>query len=242
MDPFEDSKQMIGEMAVRAANIPKRFASGFLGIDPQVTLEHIPLVARAKAWAALFNNRVCTGLYLSGQTGCGKSHLAAAILHEVCMRGFGGRWVNLCELAHKFRCAFDGGWAPTEDEVLEEFEGVALVVFDDLGAERPTPAFLEKLYLILKRRQDDMKPIIVTSNYDGKTLRERLRGEHGETADSGERIVAQLKGMVESLGTFPKIDLRRRPKTPVEAQQGPILPLSGAGVGNHTAQEETGHD
>ena len=239
MDAFEDMtdeqmKQVVGDMMVRAAGIPKRFESGFGGLEP-VTPEHIALIARGRAWAECFSRRVVTGLYLSGQTGCGKSHLAAAILRAVCLRGFGGRWVNLCELALDIRNAYNSdGWGPTEDEILADFEDVALVVFDDLGVERPTAAFLERLYLILKRRQDAMKPVVITSNYDGKALRERLHGVHNETADSGERIVAQLKGMVESLGTFPKVDLRRVARKPVEAQKGPLQPVSRlGGAGNN---------
>jgi DNA replication protein DnaC len=140
------------------------------------------------------------GLLMSGPVGCGKTHLAVAILQQIIDKGYSGLYYNSPNLLRDIRATFDDGSELTEDDLLEEVTSTDMLVFDDVGAERSSEFVLDRFYLVINQRYEAGKPVIVTTNLDHEAMTERL----------GERIVSRLLEMCQPFGPFPAEDWRKK--------------------------------
>jgi DNA replication protein DnaC len=140
------------------------------------------------------------GLLMIGSVGCGKTHLAVAVLQQIIDKGYSGLYYNSPQLLRDIRATFDEGSLVTEDDLLEEVTSTDLLVFDDVGAENSTQFVLDRFYLVINERYEAGKPILVTTNLDMEALENRL----------GERIVSRLNEMCATFGPFPVEDWRRK--------------------------------
>jgi DNA replication protein DnaC len=118
-------------------------------------------------------------LVLQGSYGCGKTHLAAAIVNERLRAGHAALFVVVPDLLDHLRAAF----SPTSEEAYDDrFEAVRsapLLVLDDLGTQAPTPWAAEKLFQILNHRYNARLPTVITTNWELEDLDERLRSRLG---------------------------------------------------------------
>lgn len=127
--------------------------------------------------AAGRSSGVC-GLFLCGDTGTGKTHLATGIL----------RALLLNERIEPSRVVFDRaarlitevqdtyGTGGTE-KVLAKREGAAVWVLDDLGAEKATEDVLRILTDLFSAREG--RPNVITSNYEPGQMADRWEGSFG---------------------------------------------------------------
>jgi DNA replication protein DnaC len=131
------------------------------------------------------------GLYLwSDQTGCGKSHLAYALVQREILAGRRVVALEWTDFLGRIKATFNrkfGG--ETEHEVEAQIEGSDLVVLDDVGAGRVTEWSTEKLWSLVNARYLAKKPIVITSNYGLPMLR-RLLGK-----PDGDRIASRIENM-----------------------------------------------
>jgi DNA replication protein DnaC len=102
---------------------------------------------------------------LVGNTGVGKSHLAAAYLNHVISLGKPGKFVSLIELMSSLRKTIGAKDGPDWDALLETYTICPLLVLDDVGQEKPTEKVNETLFLILNSRINWERPTVVTTNY-----------------------------------------------------------------------------
>lgn len=58
----------------------------------------------------------------------------------------------------------------SEAEILDIYKTVDLLIIDDLGKEQCSDWSMSTLYSILNDRYEDMKPVIVTTNYGAEDL------------------------------------------------------------------------
>jgi len=101
--------------------------------------------------------------FLTGGTGTGKTHLAAAIFRASRLTGC---WSTVPDLLLRVRSTFRDHADETEKEIVNYYTGAPMLVLDDLGAEKVTDWSLSTLYVIVNRRIDALKPTVVTSNLD----------------------------------------------------------------------------
>lgn len=128
------------------------------------------------------------GLYIHGPVGTGKTHIAYSIKkHWDEVSRYGALFWNTTELLTEIREDFDRPNIEKSrvEERLMDFKG--LLIFDDIGSEKPTEWVLEKFYLVVNKRYNDMRPIIFTSNLSIPQLAERL----------GDRIASRLVEMCD---------------------------------------------
>lgn len=184
------------------ARIPRRFLNKSLETFSGRDKVRKMLVHSAKAYINQFNfeREYPKGLLMIGHIGCGKSHLAAAILRGVIEKGYSGLFYNSPELLRDIRATFDARSELTEDDLIEDVTTTDLLVFDDVGAENMTEFVRDRFYLIINERYENCKPVIVTTNLGLEPLENRL----------GNRIVSRLLEMCETFGPFPEEDWRRR--------------------------------
>jgi DNA replication protein DnaC len=125
-------------------------------------------------------------MFLSGKTGCGKTHLAVSVLREARVSSaLGGYFITVPEMLMKIRAAFSSTSIETEEEIVKKFSDYEVLVLDDLGSEKTYEYSITTLFLILDRRDRYNKRTIVTSNLSLKEIEESL----------GARIASRLAGM-----------------------------------------------
>jgi DNA replication protein DnaC len=116
-------------------------------------------------------------LIITGEYGCGKTHLAAAIANAQIEAGNKVLFVTAPDLLDHLRNAF----RPTDgdeegyDTRFDEVRNTPLLILDDLGIESPTPWAVEKLYQVLNHRYNARLPTVITTNHSLDDLEQRLR-------------------------------------------------------------------
>lgn len=133
------------------------------------------------------------GIMFIGKYGTGKTHLACSIAIELINRKTPVIYGTAITLLSKIRQTYDNNTNTNEWELLEMYSNVELLIIDDLGKEKPSEWVLEKLYHIINQRYENLKPIIITTNYDSNTLINRLSTK--ENSSTAEAIVSRLNEM-----------------------------------------------
>jgi len=117
-------------------------------------------------------------LMLTGNYGCGKTHLAAAIANARVRLGQQALFVVVPDLLDHLRATFNPRSSVTYDKRFEKVRRAPFLVLDDLGTESATLWAQEKLYQLFNYRYVAKLPTVITTakpleQLDGK-LRTRL--------------------------------------------------------------------
>jgi DNA replication protein DnaC len=104
-------------------------------------------------------------LVLLGRTGCGKTHLAAAIGHYLENKGMRAEFCVVPDLLELLRSAMrddvpSGGGQ--YDEIFEAARRSSFLILDDLGVHSATAWAQEKLFQILNYRYNAKLPTVIT--------------------------------------------------------------------------------
>lgn len=113
-------------------------------------------------------------LVLIGATGCGKTHLAAAIANQQIARGKPAYFVVVPDLLDHLRSAYGPDSKIPYDELFETIRTAPLLILDDLGAHSSTAWAEEKLYQLVNHRYNHRLATVVTTNLPLDALDERL--------------------------------------------------------------------
>lgn len=133
------------------------------------------------------------GLYIEGTNGTGKTHLAAAIALQLIGEGVPVICKTSSDLLGDIKRSFSAEGA-REHEVLDVYKRVDLLIIDDLGKEQCSDWSMSTLYSILNDRYEDMKPTIVTTNYNTEQLTAALTPKGFDNT----KIVAIISRLRES--------------------------------------------
>ena len=124
-------------------------------------------------------------LLLTGQPGCGKTHLTVGIINERLKRGEPSFFAFVPALLDYLRATFRPDSLTGYDETFEQVKTAPFLALDDLGAENSTPWAEEKLYQIIVHRHNARLPTVITANYLSlKALEEakpRIRSRLGDS-------------------------------------------------------------
>jgi DNA replication protein DnaC len=134
---------------------------------------------------------------LCGKTGCGKTHLAVAMMRQKIINSetifdvdhYYGRkqaiFITAPELLLEIRTSYNNKDGDTEEDIINKYGGIGLLVLDDLGAEKTSEWVESTLYLIIDRRNRNERWTIITSNLDLEEIEHHL----------GARIASRLSDM-----------------------------------------------
>mgnify|MGYP001136353449 FL=1 len=139
-------------------------------------------------------------LVLMGSVGCGKTHLAYAVVAERLARKRPTYYGSVPEILDALRRGFDGNGGMDYDRRLQTMQQVDLLVLDDLGTEHQTPWVAEKMFQLVNYRYTRRLPLVVTTN---------LVVTKGEGMDPRIRSRLLDRQLCEVL-TFPAGDYRQR--------------------------------
>ena len=109
------------------------------------------------------------GIYMAGDYGAGKTHLAAAVMREAMLRLptltylFG----SLSYTIHRIKRSFEKDGSNCDDrDIVDNMVCADLIVIDDLGKEHDTPWVRSMAYLIINERYNQKRATIYTTNED----------------------------------------------------------------------------
>lgn len=130
------------------------------------------------------NNEQENGLIITGNSGVGKTHLAASISNELIRENKLVLMGRLTSLLDMIKETFKDN-SKSENELIELFSNVDMVVIDDLGTEKISSWALDKLYTIIENRNENKLPIIITTKFDKEDLLHRfIQSDDKELSDA----------------------------------------------------------
>ncbi len=206
------------------ARIPRRYRH----CDFSNFRDYNESLARAKARALKLADAfpvVERGLFLEGNPGVGKTHLAVAVLrHVVASTSARALFYDTRDLLRVIRSTYDPVVRTTEIEVLRPVMEADLLVLDDLGAEKTSEWVEETLNLIVNTRYNERRITVFTSNHpdipdetDPNSLSCRV----------GIRMRSRLEEMCDFLD-LRGADFRFAPANPTDKE---LLDLADMGKG-----------
>ena len=119
------------------------------------------------------------GLIIMGESGVGKTHLAASIANRLIENDKIVLMGRLTTLLDMIKETFKDN-TKSENELIELYSNVDLIIIDDLGTEKISNWALEKLYTIIENRNENRLPIIITTRFDKQGLIERFSQSQDE--------------------------------------------------------------
>lgn len=97
-------------------------------------------------------------LVLYGNTGVGKTYMAAAITNAVMNNGFSARFTTVSQFERRL-------WnTQNKHDLYSEYTECGLLVIDDMGAERNSEYMNEILFNLIDERLKRQKPVVITTN------------------------------------------------------------------------------
>lgn len=199
-DPSEPHAITVYRIRLRQARIPKAYelatVSGYKAEDdPQ------------RALRSAVANWITTGergLFISGNTGCGKTHLAiAALRSRIRDRGVNGLFVDWATAAGQMARAWHDRDEDIEGEILGDLIDAPVLVLDDLGGERHNEANVDRLHVIINERCANGGISIITSNLSLDAVGDRY----------GSRIKSRIIGACDLIEAKGVNDWRRNHAT-----------------------------
>lgn len=175
------------------SGIKKRFANRTFDNFLRDTPERKQCYEAAKKYADNFDiaYKNGDGLYILGSNGTGKTHLAAAIALQLLSNEVPVIFKTSVDLFADIKKAFDSE-ETNEYEITKAYKTVDLLIIDDLGKERCTEWSMTTLYDIINDRYEDMKPTVITTNYNVNEIAEALT-PHGGDRTKIDAIISRLK-------------------------------------------------
>jgi DNA replication protein DnaC len=120
-------------------------------------------LAAVRAYAGDFD-RLCAdgmGLLITGPTGAGKTHLAAALAHALIEAEHEVLFYNATALLHAIQSGCRG---QSDADPVAACVRAGLLILDDAGAEKPSAWTQATFYHILNTRIDELRPTVITTN------------------------------------------------------------------------------
>ncbi len=115
-------------------------------------------------------------LVLAGVSGCGKTHLAAAIAHQRVEHDQSDvMFIVTPDLLDHLRAAFSPSATTPYDRRFDEIKNTPMLILDDLGTESATPWAKEKLFQLLNYRYNALLPTVITTSAEPKKMEPWLR-------------------------------------------------------------------
>ncbi len=111
-------------------------------------------------------------LVFQGVNGCGKTHLAAAIVNYRYQIKKPALFIVVPDFLDHLRSAFSPESKISYDQFFESVKSTPLLILDDFGKQTTTPWATEKLYQVINYRYNARLPTVVTTNYSIEEIRE----------------------------------------------------------------------
>lgn len=134
------------------------------------------------------------GLFIYGDPGNGKSHLAGAIAHYLHEKEYTVVFQSMPMLLQRIRATFNKNNQESEQEIMNILTTTKLLVIDDLGAERVSGWVLDVIFRIIDTRYLKALKTVVTSNLKPTELMKHLAEDNNDPKAvlNAKRIIDRL--------------------------------------------------
>lgn len=112
------------------------------------------------------------GLLIQGAVGRGKTHNACAAILRSIENGMTAKFTTFDDLLRECKATYQN--AETEKAVIGRYANTGVLCIDDMGKERVTEWSLPIIFGIINKRSMNGRPTIVTTQYTGKQLIQRM--------------------------------------------------------------------
>jgi len=180
---------LLGKSGIKKRYLQRTFE------DFQVTPENRAAYRTAKDYAENFHkySEKGEGLYFEGTYGTGKTHLAVAIALHLIHQRIPCICRTFIDILGDIKNTFDSRREGAEQQMLDLYKDIPLLVIDDLGKELCTEWSMSTLYTILNDRYENMRPTIITTNYNNAELIARLTPK-GFDEKTMKALMSRIKG------------------------------------------------
>jgi len=113
-------------------------------------------------------------LVFMGDTGCGKTHLAAAIVNYRYQADKPALFTVVPEFLDHLRSTFSPESKSSYDQLFESVKTAPLLILDDFGEQSTTPWAREKLYQVINYRYNARLAIVITTRYSLEEIYEKI--------------------------------------------------------------------
>lgn len=208
-----EQKKIIVSRIIENSNIPKLYVdSSFENF--KVTKDNKNAFESCKRYVANWDKNNGESLAIFGDIGVGKTHLAIAICHKLINDyQVHAKYASTILTFEMARESFNGdGVNP-----LPILRGSELLIFDDLGSERPSSWTLEQISIIIEHRVGAKLPMIITSNANNwagivEMLSHTTTGDGSYMIPTVERIVDRLRSVTGEISVIRGNSWRGQPK------------------------------
>ncbi|RON90373.1 ATP-binding protein [Pseudomonas fluorescens] len=172
--------------ALVGSGIMPRFADRTFSTYRATTEAMTQAMETCKAYAENFGEHFQAGrnLLLCGNIGCGKTHLASAIVQHVIRQHRAVSVITTAtEIIRAFKRSMDRNAGYAEGDVINELASFDLLVIDEIGAQAGTHYELSVLHEVLDRRYNLVRPTVAVSNLNAQGLSQYI----------GERALDRLR-------------------------------------------------
>jgi DNA replication protein DnaC len=178
-----------GEQQKRAGQwtqmIPDRFKNYTSDGCPNETL-----VMKLYEWAGRDPIRTGMGATIIGEPGRAKTGAAVGIMRDLHSQGHSCLFKNTQDLLDEIKQTFDSR-DDAHTKPLAKAERATVLLLDDLGAEHITDWGATTINQLLRKRYDDLKPTIITTNMTSEQFDRQMN----------ERIMSRLRESSEFIYT-----------------------------------------
>lgn len=167
---------------------------------------HQEVFSRAAEAARRFADAPSGWIVLTGASGCGKTHLAAAITGHCIQRGQAALFMVVPDLLDHLRAAYQPDSEVGYDDLFEMVRGAPVLVLDDLGVQSSTPWAEEKMFQLINHRYVSRMPTVFTTNLDPGAFDPRIYTRLSDTE------LSQVYRLEPGAGSsFDDLDALRHP-------------------------------
>lgn len=216
---LEDRRQRRVERLFRAAHLPPGKTMSTLDMDRFTTT--IRRLAPSLAEGGFVDR--AENVLLFGLPGRGKTHLAAAIGHELVLSGRGVLFITTASLVQRLLAAKRDLRLDAELQALDRF---AVVIIDDLGYVQKDQQEMEVLFTFLGERYE-RRSVMITCNLVFSQW-DRIFNDTMMTACAIERLVHHAT-ILELAGSSYRTDAAKRRNTGLTTLEEPSTPAA-AGI------------
>lgn len=146
-------------------------------VQERLELSNIPKTHRTASLSDFrpeFISRVQStpSMLVTGPVGCGKTHLAIALMREDMLAKKEILFKDISELMMEIRSTFDKNHPGelTESMMVDLYSSVECLYLDDLGAEKVSEWALVTFRIIINRRWGNELKTVVTTNLDSEKI------------------------------------------------------------------------
>ncbi|ECT1022377.1 AAA family ATPase [Salmonella enterica] len=124
-----------------------------------------------------------TGIVMTGNCGTGKNHLAVSMVKNIIRNHLASVEItDVMRLTRAVKSTWRHNADSTEEEVIERFASLDLLIIDEVGVQFGSPAETTILQEVINTRYESILPTILISNLTFEQLKESI----------GERIVDRV--------------------------------------------------